>query len=80
MEYKNNNNINDLIKQASSKIGTDPAQLKQTIDSGKLDDLLKKMSPNDSKKFQEILNNPQMAQQMLNTPQAQMMIKKFMGK
>lgn len=78
VDYKNNNNINDLIRQASSKVGADPSQLKKTIDSGKLDDLVKKMNPNDAKRFQEILNNPQLAQQMLNTPQAQALIKSFM--
>lgn len=78
MVYKNNDSINDLLKQAGDKIGTDPAKLKQTIDSGKLDDLVKKMNPRDAQKFQEILGNPQLAQQMLNTPQAQMLIKQFM--
>ncbi|MEG0691591.1 MAG: hypothetical protein RR444_00740 [Oscillospiraceae bacterium] len=78
MVYKNNDSINDLLKQAGDKIGTDPGKLKQTIDSGKLDDLVKKMNPRDAQKFQEILSNPQLAQQMLNTPQAQMLIKQFM--
>lgn len=78
MIYKNNDDINNLVKQASQKIGTDPSKLKQTIDSGKLDELVKNMNPNDAKKFNNIMNNPQLAQKMLNTPQAQMLIKKFM--
>lgn len=78
MGYANDNSLNDLIKQAGQKTGIDPKNIKQNIDSGKLDDLLSKLNPADAKKFQEALSNPQLAQQMLNTPQAQMLIKKFM--
>lgn len=78
MEFKNNNSINDLIHQAGMKTGINPDNIKQNIDSGKLDDLVSKMSPNDAAKFKQLMANPAMAQQMLNTPQAQMLIKRFM--
>ena len=78
MVYKNNDNINDFLKQAGAKIGADPAQLKQAVDNGKLDDLVKKMNPRDAQKLQQVLANPQLARQMLNSPQAQMLIRQFM--
>lgn len=78
MQFKNNDNINNLINEAGKKAGVDPASLKQTIDTGKLDNLLAKMNPRDAEKFRQIVNNPQMAQQLLNTPQAKMLIKQFM--
>lgn len=77
MEFQNNAGLNDLINQAGKSAGVDPNQLKNTIDSGKLDDLLKKMRPQDAAKFQQILGNPQQVQQMLNTPQAKMLIRQF---
>ncbi len=77
MTYKNNDNLNDLISEAGKKSGVDPKVLKNTIDSGKLDELLSRMSPKDAEKFRQIVSNPQLAQQMLNTPQAKMLIKQF---
>ena len=78
MQFKNNDSLNDLINQAGKTTGVDPQNLKATIDSGKLDNLLAKMNPKDAAKFQQIVQNPQLAQQMLNTPQAKMLIKQFM--
>lgn len=80
MAFQNNNQYDNLIKQASSQSGTNPQELKNAIDSGKLDELLKKMNPRDAQKFNEIINNKALAEQMLKTPQAQALIKSFMGK
>lgn len=80
MTFQNNDNLNDLINEAGKRTGVDPKNLKQTIDSGKLDQLVSKMNPKDAEKFRNIINNPQMAQQMLNTPQAKLLIKQFMKK
>lgn len=74
----NDKNINDLIKQASMKAGVDPNALKQNVDNGKLDALISRMNPQDAQRFKAVLGNPLLAQQMLNTPQAQALIKKFM--
>lgn len=78
MAFQNNSQYDDLIKQAGRSVGANPNELKQSIDSGKLDDLLKKMRPADAAKFQQIVNNPQLSKQLLNTPQAQALIKKFL--
>lgn len=78
MAFQNNNQYDDLIKQASGKIGANPDDMKKTIDSGKLDEILKKMNPKDAAAFQKIVNDPQLAQQMLNTPQAQLLLKRFL--
>ncbi len=78
MTYKNNSQLDDLIRQAGQKAGVDPASLKNTIDSGKLDQLLQKMNPKDAQRLEQVLGNPQLAQQMLNTPQAKKLIQQFM--
>ena len=78
MTFQNNDGLNDLINQAGKAAGVDPTSLKQTIDTGKLDSLLSKLSPKDAEKFRQIVQNPKMAEQMLNTPQAKLLIKQFM--
>lgn len=78
MTFKNNDSLNELINAAGQKIGENPADIKSAIDSGKLDNIVKKMKPEDQKRFTEVLSNPELAKKMLQTPQAQMLIKKFM--
>jgi hypothetical protein len=78
MTYQNNNGLNDLIQEAGRRSGVDPASLKRTIDSGKLDDLAAKMKPKDAERLRQVLSNPKLAEQMLKTPQAQQLIRQFM--
>ena len=78
MPFQNNNNYDELIRQAGQKAGVDPGSLKQSIDSGKLDALLAKMRPQDAARFQQIVNDPKLAEQILSTPQAKLLIKQFM--
>lgn len=69
--------LSALINEAGKKSGVNPAVLKQNVQSGKLDALLANMRPQDAKRFQEILNNPALAKQLLNTPQAQKLVRQF---
>ena len=78
MPFQNNNNYDELIRQAGQKAGVDPESLKQSIDNGKLDALLAKMRPQDAARFQQIVNDPKLAEQILSTPQASLLIKQFM--
>ena len=78
MTYQNNNGLNDLIQEAGRRSGVDPASLKRTIDSGKLDDLAAKMKPKDAERLRQVLSIPKLAEQMLKTPQAQQLIRQFM--
>ena len=78
MTYQNNNGLNDLIQEAGRRSGVDPASLKRTIDSGKLDDLAAKMKPKDAERLRQVLSNPKLAEQMMKTPQAQQLIRQFM--
>lgn len=72
------NSLKDLLNQAGQKAGIDPRVLKEKADSGKLDEIVANMRPQDAANFQRIMSNPALAQQMLNTPQAQALIRKFM--
>ncbi len=75
----NQNELNKLLQTAAERLGTDPQSLKQKAESGELSQLLSQLSPSDSQKMQQVLSDPQAANKLLSTPQAQALLKKFMN-
>ena len=75
----NQNELNKLLQTAAERLGTDPQSLKQKAESGALSQLLSQLSPSDSQKMQQVLSDPQAANKLLSTPQAQALLKKFMN-
>lgn len=69
--------MNEMINKASQKIGTSPSELKKQIDNGKLDSIMKNLPPQQAKNFQNILQNPELAKKLMDTPQAKAIMKKF---
>ncbi len=80
MDLKDSNNFKELINQASRQTGVNKKDLEDNINNGKLENILSKLNPQDAQKIQNVLANPEMFKQMLNTPQAQMIIKNFANK
>ncbi len=76
-----NNNIDKekLIKQASQSLGADEERVKRAIDSGNFKNFTDNLSPDKSRQLNEILNDEQKLKQMLSTPQAKALFKKFLG-
>ena len=66
-----------LMTQASKMLNTSPEALKSKIDSGKLDQIAAKMTPAQSKLFHQLLQNPKLAEKIMQTPKAQEMMKKY---
>ncbi len=79
VNQKQNPNTNRLLEMVGKKLGKDPNTLQQQLAAGKYDSVLNSLNPNDSQKLQTLLNNPKLAQQVINTPQAQQMLKKLLG-
>lgn len=75
----NQKELNAMLDALSKKMGTTPQDLKQSAQNGQLDRIIRSLNPNDSQKLQEVLQNPEAANQLLNSPQAQQLIKKLMG-
>ncbi len=78
----NNNNFNvprnkqdELLKMASKQLGKDPAQIRQQLESGNVNDLIAGLSPQQAAQIKSVLSNPQMLSQLLSNPQ----ISKFLG-
>ena len=69
----------ELLNTASQRLGQSPDRLKQALQNGEVKSMLKNMSPQQAQKVECILNDPAAAQKLLSTPQAQMLLKRFMG-
>lgn len=75
------NSLQDMLNQAAQQLGTDPAKLQQTTQTGAVDQLLKQLKPQDAQNLQKILADKEATARVLNSPQAQALMKKlFEGK
>ena len=76
---KNTPNVDKLLQMVGKKLNKDPNMLKKQLEEGKFDSALGNLNSDENKKLQTFLNNPKLAQQVINTPQAQQMLKKILG-
>jgi hypothetical protein len=75
----NEKEMNKMINNLSQKLGVSEDELKNATKSGKIDKLLKNNNNINSEKLQSILNDPEKTKQILNSPQAQALIKLLSG-
>ena len=73
----NEKQLDALLKMASKKLGTSPDVLKNQLQQGKFDNAMSNMSPQQSAVFKSALNNPEIAEKMMNTPQFEELYKKL---
>ena len=64
-----NNNFDEIVEKMKNQKDNKEAQ----------DFLMKKLNPSQSKKLQEVMSDRNALEKMLSTPQAQELLKKFMG-
>ena len=74
------NQLQEMLKKASQKLGTDPATLQKQLENGSVDDAIKHLQPADTAKLQSILNNPALTKQLLSSPQAKQLLQKLTEK
>ena len=65
----NNNNFDEIVEKMKNQKDNAEAQ----------DFLMKNLNPSQTKKLQEVMSDKNALAQMLSTPQAQELLKKFMG-
>ncbi|MBQ9673609.1 MAG: hypothetical protein IJV39_03180 [Ruminococcus sp.] len=75
----NNSEINNLVNGLSQRLNTSPEQIIDSLENGNLNSIVNKMNSNQAEKLQKILDDPEKSKKILNTPQAQAIIKKLMG-
>ena len=76
----NNEELQKLLNVAAPRLGTQPEQLKQHAQNGTLQKMLNNLNANDAAKLQQVLSDKEAANKLLNSPQAQVLLKKFLGK
>ncbi|MBS6445488.1 MAG: hypothetical protein KH373_06770 [Ruminococcus sp.] len=76
-EKLNNKNLDAMINVVSGKLNVPPDVLKKQLQEGKFDKALNNMNKSDYQKFNQLMNNPQLAQKLLSAPQLQELYKKL---
>ena len=76
----NNEELQKLLNVAAQRLGTQPEQLKQQAENCTLQKMLNNLNANDAAKLQQVLSDKEAANKLLNSPQAQVLLKKFLGK
>lgn len=79
MNSNNNQSLDEMLKKASQKLGTDSQKLKDAASSGKIGNLLKNLGTKEAQKIKEVLSDKKAASQLLSTPKAKQILKKLMG-
>lgn len=71
--------IQDILNSLSARLGENPDKLKSNIQSGNMSKMFNNMDKKQADKIQGILNDKEKTEKLLNTPQAQALLKKLMG-
>ncbi|WP_019678806.1 hypothetical protein [Ruminococcus flavefaciens] len=71
--------LTGLLNAVSRKIGVPPEQLRSELEAGKFDSALAAMNKNEAARFQQAVNNPEIVEKMMSTPQAKALYKKLSG-
>ena len=74
-----NKKVNKLLGEESKKYGISKEQLESAAQSGNIENLLKNTNPNQSKQIENVLSDPEKAKKLLQSPQAQALMKLLGG-
>ena len=73
----NKNNMERLAQEAGKAVGAKPDELKKAAESGDLNALLSKLSPQQAQQLRRVLSDEKAAKELLSSPQAQALMKSF---
>lgn len=74
-----NKKVNKLLGEVSKKYGISKEQLESAAQSGNIENLLKNTNPNQSNQIESVLSDPEKAKKLLQSPQAQALMKLLGG-
>ncbi len=74
-----NKKVNKLLGEVSKKYGISKEQLESAAQSGNIENLLKNTNPNQSTQIESVLSDPEKAKKLLQSPQAQALMKLLGG-
>ncbi len=68
-----------LLNYASRQLGMTPEQLAKTVQSGGLGAVSDSVSPENARRINDLVGDPQKAQQFLSSPEVQKALGKLLG-
>lgn len=68
-------NTNEMFESLSQQLKLSPEQIKSSAQKGNVNDLMKNMDSEKAKQVESILSDPEKAKELLNSPQAQALMK-----
>ena len=71
--------LDEMLKKASKKLGTDPKNIKEAVSSKNINKLLENLGEKESKKINNILSDKEATSKLLSTPKAKELLKKLLG-
>lgn len=69
-----------LLKMAGQRMGKDPKQLHEQMQSGRVDDLLNGLPKDKQAQLSAMMQNPAAMEQIMQNPKVQQLMKSLMGK
>ena len=72
-----NNNANKLLNELTKRLGISENQMQDAVKSGNVQDVLKNTDSSKAQQAQAILNDPDKMKEIMNSPQAQALLKLF---
>lgn len=72
-----NSNANKLLNELTKRLGISENQMQNAMKSGNIDDVLKNTDNSKAQQIQSILNDPEKTREIMNSPQAQALLKLF---
>lgn len=76
----NHNQLEKLLQVTAQRMGTTPGDLKAAAQNGDLSRMMGNMGTKESAAMQKVLTDPEAAQKLLSTPQAQKLLELLGGK
>lgn len=82
MDNKRNNpqNMQPLLNEAARRLGTTPEALAKKLNGGDLAGIMKNMAPQQQAALNKALSDKEACERLLNSPQAQALMKKLSGR
>ena len=70
-----NKNMNKLINELSKRLGVSQDKIQSAAENGNVNEILKSSDSSNARKMEDILKDPQKTKEILNSPQAQKLLK-----
>lgn len=77
MNNSNQDQIDRIVNNLTQKFNSNPKQASSVPSESEVNNILKELDPQQANKIKSILKDPETTKKLLQTPQAQALIKKF---